>query len=199
MTNLDKILDRIRTDGDERAARILSETDEEIARLAAESEKETAANVAAVDEAARRDAQKIVTLARSAAAAQRKKRVLEAKSRALDEAVEQAERSLAALPEEEYVGLVLTLIDRGTDDTPGTVYLAEGRPVADRAGFAYALARLPGKNLSLADETAPLATGVLVSYGRIQADLSFGAVLADKKDAVRDRLNDLIFRDAAKE
>ena len=199
MTNLEKILDRIRADAEARAADLLRKSDEEIARLQSESEAEIASEAAGVDDAARRDAQKIVTLATSAAVALRKKRVLEAKSRALDEALEQAESSLAALPEADYAALVLTLIEKNTDNTPGVVYLANGRPVADRTAFAAGLSALPGKSLTLAEETAPLADGALVSYGKIQVDLSFAALISDRKDAIRDRLNDLIFRDAAKE
>ena len=150
-------------------------------------------------ENARRDAANTVTLAKSAALALRKKKALQAKSRALDEAVEAAGRRLAELPEEDYVSLILTLIEKNTDGTPGEVLLAQGRPVADEKAFAARLAALPGKALTLSKEPAPLATGVLVSYGKIRVDLSFDAVIEEKRDAIRDRLADMIFRDAAKE
>lgn len=199
MTNLDKILDRIKTDGEDRAIALDRETDEELARLKAQADENVAEEVAALEEQAARDAKKIVTLANSSAIALRKKRALEAKSRALDEAVAQAAAALAALPEEDYVSLILALVERYTDATPGRVLLAAGRPVKDTAGFGKKLAALPGKNLTLAQETAEIATGVLVSYGKIEVDLSFDALIAEKKDDVRDRLAQLIFRDAAKE
>ena len=198
MTNLDRILDRIRADGEERALTVDRETDEEILRLKTQADEECAGEVAAVAEAARRDGAKTVTLAKSAALALRKKKALQAKSQALDEAVEAALRRLAELPEEDYVDLILTLIEKNTDGTPGEVLLAQGRPAADKKTFAARLAALPGKALTLSEETAPLATGVLVSYGKIRVDLSFDAVIADKRDAIRDRLADMIFRDAAK-
>ena len=199
MTNLDKILDRIKTDGEDRAIALDRETDEELARLKAQADEAVAQEAAALEEQAARDAKKIVTLANSSAVALRKKRALEAKSRALDEAVAQAAAALAALPEEDYVALILTLVERYTDEEPGRVLLAAGRPVKDAAGFAKKLAALPGKKLTLAEETASIATGVLVSYGKIEVDLSFDAVIAEKKDEIRDRLAQLIFRDAAKE
>lgn len=199
MTNLDKILDRIKADGEERALTVDRETDEEILRLKEEADRETATEVAALDEQARRDSAKTVTLAKSAALALRKKKALEAKSAALDEAIEEAKSRLAALPEEEYLALILTLLEKNTDGTPGEVLLAEGRPVADRSAFAKRLAALPGRSLTLAEKTAEIAAGVVVSYGMIRVDLSFEAVVEEKRDAIRDRLADMIFRTAAKE
>ena len=199
MTNLDKILDRIRQDAQDKALALDRDADEEIARLKESAEEETASEVRAVLEGAEKDAEKIVTLAKSAAVALRKKKALEAKSRALDEAIAEALKALAALPEKDYAALVLTLVEKNTDEQAGEVFLAAGRPVADREAFAAKLAALPGKKLTLSDKTVPLATGALVSYGKIVLDLSFEAVVLDKKDDVRDRLADLIFRDAAKE
>ena len=199
MTNLDKILERIRQDGEDRAIALDRETDEEILRLKELSDEETAREAAALEESAKKDADKIVTLAKSGALALRKKRTLSAKSRALTDAVNEALEKLARLPEDEYADLILSLIEQNTDGEKGEVLLASGRPVADRDSFAKRIESLPGKNLTLSDKLADLATGALVSYGKIQVDLSFAALAADRKDAIRDRLADMIFRDAAKE
>ncbi len=199
MTNLDKILERIHADGEERALALDRAAGEEIERLDSAAAEETAVEEARIAAEAEKDGEKIVTLARSGALALQKKRALEAKSRALDDAVEEALKKLAALPEADYAALVLSLIEKNTDETAGTVYLAAGRPVADRAAFEAALAALPGRKLALAQETCPLATGALVSYGKIALDLSFEALTAEKHDAIRDRLAELIFPAGAKE
>ncbi|MBQ3865711.1 MAG: V-type ATP synthase subunit E [Clostridia bacterium] len=200
MTNLEKILDRIRADGEERVKALEEETQREIARLDEEDEALLREETDRIARAADADVQKILTLARSSAVSLRKKRVLEAKSRALEESIAAVKTRLAALPEGDYVDLILTLIARSAEDGEGTVYLAGGRPVADREGFRRALSSLPaGKKLTLAEETAPLATGVLIRRGLIDLDLSFEAVIEERRDAIRDRLGDLVFRDAAKE
>ncbi|MBP5289714.1 MAG: hypothetical protein J6Z79_07590 [Clostridia bacterium] len=199
MTNLDKILERIRLDGEERAIALDRETDEALLRLKTEADEQTARDAAAIRENAEKDARKIVTLANSAAVALRKKKALEVKSRALSDAVDEALAALARLSEDDYAELVLSLIERNTDGTPGEVLLASGRPVLDRGAFAQRLAALPGRNLTLSKKSADIPTGALVSYGRIQVDLSFEAVAAERRDAIRDRLADMIFRDAAKE
>lgn len=199
MANLDSMLERILADGAAHAAAVAEEADADIARQDEAFQGETDAQLREIAAGYEREAAKILALAQSGAATLRKKHLLETRSHALTDSVSQAERAMKALPDEQYFQLVLTLIDRYAGTEPGTVYLADCRALPDRAAFAGQIAALPGHKLTLAEGTVPLDSGALVSYGKIEENLSFGAVLAEKEEAIRDRLNELFFADAVKD
>lgn len=158
-------------------------TDEIINSARSEAEKILA-------DAAKKTAQ-LSENSKSSCALYEKNRLLTEKLNIINNAVDTAAHSLKNMDSDEYFKAVETLVIKYSHDGEGELLMNERDRAAVPDGFMESLnKKLKEKNasVSLADENAKIDSGVIIRYGGIEENCTFGALIGEKRDEIRDIL-----------
>ena len=158
-------------------------TDEIINSARSEAEKILA-------DAAKKTAQ-LSENSKSSCALYEKNRLLTEKLNIINNAVDTAAHSLKNMDSDEYFKAVETLVIKYSPDGEGELLMNEHDRAAVPDGFMESLnKKLKEKNasVSLADESAKIDSGVIIRYGGIEENCTFGALIGEKRDEIRDIL-----------
>lgn len=158
-------------------------TDEIINSARSEAEKILA-------DAAKKTAQ-LSENSKSSCALYEKNRLLTEKLNIINNAVDTAAHSLKNMGSDEYFKAVETLVIKYSHDGEGELLMNERDRAAVPDGFMESLnKKLKEKNasVSLADESAKIDSGVIIRYGGIEENCTFGALIGEKRDEIRDIL-----------
>lgn len=158
-------------------------TDEIINSARSEAEKILA-------DAAKKTAQ-LSENSKSSCALYEKNRLLTEKLNIINNAVDTAAHSLKNMDSDEYFKAVETLVIKYSHDGEGELLMNERDRAAVPDGFMESLnKKLKEKNasVSLADENARIDSGVIIRYGGIEENCTFGALIGEKRDEIRDIL-----------
>lgn len=158
-------------------------TDEIINSARSEAEKILA-------DAAKKTAQ-LSENSKSSCALYERNRLLTEKLNIINNAVDTAAHSLKNMDSDEYFKAVETLVIKYSHDGEGELLMNERDRAAVPDGFMESLnKKLKEKNasVSLADESAKIDSGVIIRYGGIEENCTFGALIGEKRDEIRDIL-----------
>lgn len=158
-------------------------TDEIINSARSEAEKILA-------DAAKKTAQ-LSENSKSSCALYEKNRLLTEKLNIINNAVDTAAHSLKNMDSDEYFKAVETLVIKYSHDGEGELLMNERDRAAVPDGFMESLnKKLKEKSasVSLADESAKIDSGVIIRYGGIEENCTFGALIGEKRDEIRDIL-----------
>lgn len=128
---------------------------------------------------------------KSSCALYEKNRLLTEKLNIINNAVDTAVQSLKNMERGEYFKAVETLVIKYSHDGEGELLMNERDRAAVPDGFMESLnKKLKEKNasVSLADESAKIDSGVIIRYGGIEENCTFGALIGEKRDEIRDIL-----------
>ena len=128
---------------------------------------------------------------KSSCALYEKNRLLTEKLNIINNAVDTAAHSLKNMDSDEYFKAVETLVIKYSHDGEGELLMNERDRAAVPDGFMESLnKKLKEKNasVSLADESAKIDSGVIIRYGGIEENCTFGALIGEKRDEIRDML-----------
>ena len=128
---------------------------------------------------------------KSSCALYEKNRLLTEKLNIINNAVDTAAHSLKNMDSDEYFKAVETLVIKYSHDGEGELLMNERDRAAVPDGFMESLnKKLKEKNasVSLADESANIDSGVIIRYGGIEENCTFGALIGEKRDEIRDIL-----------
>lgn len=128
---------------------------------------------------------------KSSCALYEKNRLLTEKLNIINNAVDTAAHSLKNMDSDEYFKAVETLVIKYSHDGEGELLMNERDRAAVPDGFMESLnKKLKEKNasVSLADESAKIDSGVVIRYGGIEENCTFGALIGEKRDEIRDIL-----------
>ncbi len=128
---------------------------------------------------------------KSSCALYEKNRLLTEKLNIINNAVDTAAHSLKNMDSDEYFKAVETLVIKYSHDGEGELLMNERDRAAVPDGFMESLnKKLKEKNasVSLADESAKIDSGVIIRYGGIEENCTFGALIGEKRDEIRDIL-----------
>lgn len=179
MNGIERISEKIMAESRQKADAILAQAEAEARDIAAKgaerAERETAAALAA-SEARVAD---IGEKARLAADLAHKKALQNERQALINETFDRALEELAALPEERYLALLVSLAVKAADDGAGGELLLNERD-RDRFGetvTAEVNKRLKGTPLTLASDAAPIVGGVVVRRGRIELNCALDVIV----------------------
>ena len=128
---------------------------------------------------------------KSSCALYEKNRLLTEKLNIINNAVDTAAHSLKNMDSDEYFKAVETLVIKYSHDGEDELLMNERDRAAVPDGFMESLnKKLKEKNasVSLADESAKIDSGVIIRYGGIEENCTFGALIGEKLDEIRDIL-----------
>ncbi len=216
MNGLEKIIERIKADSEAECAKIAAGAEEAAAGICAEYEAKAAASEAEIDERTEREAEGIITRAKSSAAMTRRNIIAGERSRNVDRAFETARTSLRSLPRDKYITLVARLAASAvrshakaaeerrarygetTESVPYELVLSP----RDRAEIGEALLLMMKNNykkelgvdavrrLTLSESTADIDGGVIVRAGAVEENCSLSLLI----DGLHDALDPVVYK-----
>lgn len=192
MTGLEKILDQIKQEAQTASEEKLAEAREEAKKLLADAKKNRESSYAAAIEAIDADVQQLLLRGQSAASLQERKMLLEAKQQMIQEVFENVVDTMLQLPQEEYFKLLLRMVDRYALQEKGCIHLSQQD--LDRMPDSFTR-ELDVRQITIAEKPAQLSGGFILSYGEIEENCSFDALLAENREKLQDQIVQLIFQE----
>ncbi len=194
MTGLDKILEQIKKESDEAVSEKLAEAkgqaDDIINKATAEMEDECEH----IKTSGKRQARDIEDRAASAADLYKRKAVLSEKQRIIAEVFDKAEERLLSLKGPEYYDTVMNIAIKNALDQEGTIIFSAEDLAHIPSDFEMRLnARLKKGRLSLSKETRPTGGGFILSYGGVEENCTFRALIDASRESLSDKVQNILF------
>lgn len=194
MAGLDNIIGRISQDSVQQCDSILAEARKQAAQIKEKagsvSEKETGTVLAE----AKKQAAAIVETAQSGSVLEGKNLLLADKVSIINDTIQEAQKKLCGLPAQEYFAAVYKLIGAYALDEQGTIVLSQkdlDRLPPDFQGRVDEAAGA-GK-LTVSNEPRNIGGGFILVYGDIELNCTFEALIEEKRDELKDTINQIIF------
>lgn len=197
MAGLDKILEQIRQESDASVSEKLAEankTADDIRQKAKEAVKDECAQI---EERGKRQAEEALSRAESAAALYKRKAILAEKQRIIAEVFDEALKQLISLPEAEYFDTIIKIALKNALPQEGKIIFSEADKKRIPADFEMRLnAQLHQKSqgtLSVSEETREMDGGFVLSYGGVEQNCSFSALIDAERELMADRVQSVLF------
>ena len=179
MTGLEKILSQIQQESDDRCREI------------EENAKEQAEKI--IEKASDKKAELTVETAQSSAQLTQNRALLSEKLEIIDDMLARSLEVIKALPKKEYYEILKELIYKNARQGEGELRLSKEDTAKLPSNFIDSVNNsLKNSEIKLGKSTN-IDSGFILVYGDIDVNCSFDAIASEKKDELRDTLNNLLF------
>jgi len=194
MAGLDKIIERINQDSAAKCDGILAEAESKATEILDAAAKTAKADTASVLADAEKQAKATVDMAESGSQMERKQAMLAAKVENIDSVVDAARAKLHDLPDSEYFDSLCALAAKYAQSGKGIMHLSQKDLLRMPFDFLTKVnSKLSGGEIELSKEPANVADGFVLSYGDVEINCTFDALISEQRDAIKDELYQLIF------
>ncbi len=221
MTGLSKITDKIIAEATAEANLRISEAEAECKKIAASYEDKAAQIKEKMNSDAEREAQAIISRAKSGAAMTRRNVEMSARGQLIDRAFADAKKEMLSLPDEKYLELLVSMLVSilmsrvedekvsrelyGEEDAPSTDSYEVILNVRDREKFGKNLIdgvrrRLVGKEsigitqkVVLSASTADIDGGLILRYGDIEINSSVSMLFEQARPSLEAKVSHVLF------
>lgn len=180
------IIDKIIADADESVKNILSEARNAADAIISEAEEKAAREKAKNDKLVAEEKEKVTAKQISGAEMQAKKAVLVQKQLLLEEVIEEAEKRLINLPDDEYVKVIGNMLN-SIDKSLGTEVIVAKR---DKERLSEVISE---KGFTLSERTADIKGGIIIRNGDIEYNYSFGSIITIEKEDIQQIAAKILF------
>lgn len=195
MTGLDKIIATIQENSDSQNAAIIENAEKKAEQIIADAEKTAAENSRAFSSETEKMVEKEIAMATSSAQMKYKQTLLSSKVDIINETLKDALAAIKKLPDEEYFSVLTALAVKYAESGNGVIRLGKddsSRVPSDFADKLNAILSKSGKSV-VVGENADIDSGFVLVYGDVEINCSFDAVIAENRDELRDRINEILF------
>lgn len=190
MTGLEKILAQIMEEAEANSAQTLARAKAEADTLYAEGQTETERQIAQMREKAEAEAEIMRSRGEAAARLQERKMLLQARQEIIGEVIDTARQALCHLPDEPYFLVLDKLVERYARPQAGEIMLSSTDLKRLPDSFRDALAK---RGLTVSQQTREVDGGFVLLYDGLEENCSFGALFAEKREALQDKVCSLLF------
>lgn len=199
MNGIDKITARILADAVAEAARLKEESDREAAGITEEYQAEADQKFSVLMDEAKAKADNVKEQLLSAARLEMNKQVLNVKQELMDEAFRKAGERLRALPEEEYLALLVKLAEKACRTGAEQIILN----AQDREKYGVRAAALTNEKLAaegkkaeitLSELSYPIDGGLVLKDGAIEVNCSISALVETRREELSVEAAQYLFR-----
>ena len=194
MTGLDKILEQIKKESDETVSEKIGEAKSRADDILKQAEAEVKDECEHIRTSGKKQAKDIEERAVSAADLYKRKAVLSEKQRIIAEVFDKAEERLRSLKGSEYYDTVMDIAIKNALDQEGTIIFSREDLAQIPSDFEMRLnARLKKGRLSLSKETRPTGGGFILSYGGVEENCTFKALIDASRESLADKVQEILF------
>ena len=192
MSSGDKILNRISLDCDERISKIGAETDEKCAQIMAQAKLDADKISAEIADRAQSKVKQMQAASKSRCDLETRNAFLKRRREEIDKTYSEILNKMKNLPDEDYFELIYTFAKK-LNGMSGVVLL--NKKDMNRLPKDF-LARLEecGVKAELSKTTCDIESGLILKCGDIEENMDFSAILAEKRDAIEDFINQELFK-----
>lgn len=191
MTGKEKIIDRIRADGESAVKAINEESAAAIKAIADQAENEAKALTANIIAAAENDCAKLRKNAESARASATKKALLNCRRQQIDKTLQLAINKLCGLPDDEYFDKLLRLA--GGYKNLGGEIMFSAKDLARLPSDMQARLNDAGVTSVISKQAVNIAGGFIIKCGDIEYSADFASIAEEKKEQLEDMINRNLF------
>lgn len=195
MNGIEKIIDRISGDAQREIDEVLAQARAEAAEITAKYQAQAQAEADEIltrgEKAAAERGERLASVAQLEC----RKEVLRAKQEVIDEAFQLAMDKLVALPQAEYVALLVDLaVQAATKGTEKLIFSPADRAQVGKAVVVGANQKLGNKGqLTLSEETRPMKGGFILSDGRVEVNCTFDTLVRLQRGTLSTQVADVLF------
>ena len=194
MTGLDKILEQIKKESDETVSGKLAEAKKQADDILSKAGEEVKDECEHIRARGKRQAKDIEDRAVSAADLYKRKAILSEKQRIIAEVFDKAEERLKKLSGSEYYNTVMDIAVMNALPQEGVIIFSKEDLAGIPSDFEMRLnGRLKGGRLSLGKETRTTGGGFILSYGGVEENCTFGALIDAARESLADKVQDILF------
>ena len=194
MTGLDRILETVTAQGDEKINKLLFDADSKAQAISEQISSKAQADCEKTLDAAEKRKIRNIENARSAAKSISSRQVLEMKSRLIDEAAKSAVEKIISMSDKDYFALMYRLLSSHLHSGKGVIVFNERDKAALPEDFLEKAASLKeGASLEISDKCADISGGFILIYGEIEENCSLESLKNEKRDEIRDSAAEILF------
>ena len=194
MAGLDKILESIRAESDGAVAQRINEAKSGAEALKKEAEDSVRDECQSIEERGKRSAEDTISRAESAAALLKRKTILAEKQAIIAEIFEEAEKRLTALPDAQYIDTITKIAVKNALPGEGEIIFSAADKKRLPSSFEKDLnGKLKGGKLRVSNDTTETAGGFILSYGGIEQNCTFKALIDAERENLTDKVSKVLF------
>lgn len=149
-----------------------------------------------ISDKAEKDAMNIISRAKSVSENEKKKMILDAKSKIIYEIINKAKEKILNLKDEDYFNFILKIIESNLENQDGKLLFSQSDLTRITEKFKDQIKTLEERysiKLTISNETRNISGGVIISYGDIEENCSIETLFQNNKDLIFDSLNSFLF------
>ncbi len=194
MAGLDKILGSIKAESDEAVAARIDEARQRAEAIKKEAEDSVKDECTGIEERGKRNAEDTVSRAESAAALLKRKAVLAEKQAMIAEVFDEAKQKLLELPDDKYTDTITQIAVKNALPQEGSIIFSAADKKRLPSSFESDLnSRLKGGKLKVSDDTIDTVGGFVLSYGGIEQNCTFAALIEAEREKLTDKVSKILF------
>lgn len=193
MTGLEKILSQIELESNDRCREISEDAAKKAEEIINKANEEAAAIKEEKKLQADKKAELIVQSAESSSALVANRTVLKEKLDIIDDTLTRSLEVIKALPKKEYFEILKALVQKNAREGEGVLRLSKEDTNKIPANFIDSINNSLKKSSVKLGKPTDIDSGFVLVYGDIDVNCSFDAIVASKRDELRDTLNNLLF------
>lgn len=193
MTGLEKIVQQIQSEAQQAADAVIAQANAEAAEIANKAQEEGKAQIALVEAQSKTDVANALSAAKSAAALQVRRAVLEAKQEMIGKVIDNAQKSIYQLPDDEYFALILKMVKKFALPERGEILFSASDLKRLPADFSARIAEAAPAGLTVSSETRKIDGGFVLIYGGVEENCSFDALFYAARESLQDKVQELLF------
>lgn len=194
MTGLDKIISQIKLESDQAVSAKLFEANKKAEAIIEEAKAQINEECVDIESAGRQKAEDSLSRALSAAALYKKKTLLAEKQRIISETFDKAEERLNNLGDAEYFEIIKKIAVKNALPKEGILLLSAKDIKRLPEGFEAKLnSMLKDGSLKVSGEPANIGNGFVLSYGGIEENCTFRALIDSERETLADKVQELLF------
>ena len=194
MTGLDKIIDQIKSESEAAVSAKLADAAKKADDIIKEATSQASEECARIEAAGKQKADDTLARASSAAALYKKKTLLAEKQRIISETFDKAEEHLNNLGDDEYFDLVKKIAVKNALPKDGMILFSARDLKRLPSGYEPSLNSMLGSGtLKVSGEPADIGYGFVLSYGGIEENCTFRALIDSERETIADKVQELLF------
>ena len=196
MAGIDNIVNQILQEAAQKAEGLIAQGQEKAGEIAKQAQAEADKLKETSLQAARKGVKDLEERAKSQSALRRRQALLGAKQEIIDEIIDKAYKKLETQDDAEYFSMVAALAEKAARSGDGEIcFNSEDleRIPADFAAKLDKIAAAKGGSLKISKSPAKIRSGFILSYGGIEENCTLDAIFAEKKEALRDLVNSILW------
>ncbi|MCR5211199.1 MAG: V-type ATP synthase subunit E [Lachnospiraceae bacterium] len=194
MTGLDKILEQIKKESDETVSEKLAGARNRADSILEEARAEVKGECEHIESQGSRQAKEISQRAQSAADLYKRKAVLGEKQRIISEVFDKAVEKLNSLSGSEYYNTVIKIAVKNALPREGKIIFSQKDKDNVPSDFEMRLnAQLKEGSLKVSEDTRPMDGGFILSYGGVEENCTFKALIDASRESLADRVQEILF------